>query len=70
MLEKSLRLIFKTITRNFQNNCNNNVGILGVPFGKGQRKYGVEDGPKFIREHGLIRKLKELRKFILLLVYK
>lgn len=63
MFEKRLTPILKIITRNLQNNWNNNnIGIIGVPFGKGQRKYGVEDGPKVLREHGLIIKLKELRE--------
>nr|XP_034189756.1 arginase, hepatic [Osmia lignaria] len=36
------------------------VGIIGVPFEKGQHKKGVADGPKVIRAAGLVRELEYL----------
>lgn len=38
------------------------IGVLGVPFDKGQPRVGVGNGPKFIREAGLINRLREIRK--------
>lgn len=35
------------------------VGIVGVPFNKGQRLNGVALGPKFIRNGGLVENIKE-----------
>ncbi|XP_013794391.1 arginase-1-like [Limulus polyphemus] len=37
-----------------------NIGIIGVPFSKGQRKSGVEKGPLAIRDGGLLEKMQEL----------
>lgn len=42
----------------------NKIGILGVPFNKGQRKQGVEDGPKSLRNHGLIDEIKSIGKIM------
>ncbi|XP_066138595.1 arginase, hepatic [Euwallacea fornicatus] len=36
------------------------VGILGVPFDKGQAKKGVANGPSVIRQMGLIERLEEI----------
>ncbi|KAF5287956.1 hypothetical protein FQA39_LY15594 [Lamprigera yunnana] len=36
------------------------IGVLGVPFEKGQTKIGVGNGPKILRDHGLIESLKEI----------
>ncbi|XP_047538614.1 arginase, hepatic isoform X1 [Vanessa atalanta] len=36
------------------------VGIIGVPFEKGQKKYGVSIAPAAIRSAGLIERLKEI----------
>lgn len=36
----------------------NKVGIVGVPFSKGQRRSGVSHGPKAIRNAGLISEVK------------
>lgn len=38
------------------------IGILGVPFDKGQPRIGVANGPKSIREHGLMDKLLSIRE--------
>ncbi|XP_027459057.1 arginase-1 isoform X3 [Zalophus californianus] len=35
------------------------VGIIGVPFSKGQPRGGVEEGPAALRKAGLLEKLKE-----------
>lgn len=36
------------------------IGILGVPFDKGQRKEGVKNGPNVIRNNKLVEQLKEI----------
>lgn len=36
------------------------VGIIGVPFEKGQKKYGVSIAPAAIRDAGLIEELQEI----------
>lgn len=36
------------------------IGVLGVPLHHGQRKLGVEDAPKFLREAGLLDQIKGL----------
>lgn len=36
------------------------VGIIGVPFEKGQKKYGVSVAPAAIRDGGLIEQLQEI----------
>lgn len=38
------------------------VGIIGVPFEKGQKKYGVSVAPAALRAAGLIEKLQEIGK--------
>ncbi|XP_037577134.2 arginase-1-like [Dermacentor silvarum] len=36
------------------------IGVLGVPIHQGQRKPGVEKGPQFLRDAGLLDKLRDL----------
>src|SRR5690606_19678838 len=36
------------------------VGIVGAPFRFGQPKEGVEEGPKILREHGVIKEIEKL----------
>lgn len=36
------------------------VGIIGVPFEKGQKKYGVSVAPAAMRSAGLIEHLREI----------
>lgn len=36
------------------------VGIIGVPFEKGQKKYGVSIAPAAIRDSGLIEQLRDI----------
>ena len=40
------------------------VGILGVPFDKGQAKEGVGNGPAVIRNMGLLDQLTEIGKYL------
>ncbi|XP_069463506.1 arginase-1 [Ambystoma mexicanum] len=40
--------------------CQKSIGVIGAPFSKGQPRGGVEEGPKSMREAGLIEKLKQL----------
>lgn len=39
-----------------------NVGVLGVPFDKGQNKPGTSKGPEALRNGGLVEKLRSLRE--------
>lgn len=38
------------------------VGIIGVPFSKGQKRSGVAHGPKFIRDAGLLSEIKDFNE--------
>lgn len=40
------------------------IGLLGVPFNKGQLKSGVALGPQAIRDYGLVRDIIELNSKI------
>lgn len=42
----------------------NRVGIIGVPFEKGQKKYGVSVAPAAMRSSGLIEHLQEIGTFL------
>lgn len=48
----------------------NPIGIVGVPFAKGQTKGGVAVGPKAIRDAGLVKKISEIRKVFSKICYK
>ena len=48
-------LIQLIVSRHFSNKT---VGLLGVPLCHGQPRGGVENGPRILREHGLLEKLK------------
>ncbi|XP_043497443.1 arginase, hepatic isoform X1 [Polistes fuscatus] len=52
--------MFRTIVRTFSKHKYNKVGLIGVPFEKGQQKKGVALGPKVIRDAGLIKELEVL----------
>lgn len=39
------------------------VGIIGVPFEKGQKKYGVSVAPAAMRAAGLIEQLEEIGRY-------
>lgn len=42
------------------------VGIIGVPFEKGQKKYGVSVAPAAVRSAGLIDQLREIGTYYIL----
>lgn len=46
--------------RTFSSVASKPIGIIGVPFSGGQKKEGVRNGPKSMREGGLITDLKEI----------
>uniref|UniRef100_A0A1A9WRQ6 Arginase n=1 Tax=Glossina brevipalpis TaxID=37001 RepID=A0A1A9WRQ6_9MUSC len=51
-----------TIMRNYaasRTNTSKRLGILGVPFSKGQGKKGVDLAPDFLRDNGLLRMLSK-----------
>ncbi|KAK9721432.1 Arginase family [Popillia japonica] len=56
---KKFNRIFTNYTRRSYSSSSPKVGILDVPFEKGQDKSGVEFGPKSIRDAGLLQKLIE-----------
>ncbi|KAL0102916.1 hypothetical protein PUN28_018305 [Cardiocondyla obscurior] len=60
ILTKIRTLSSKLGTRHY----NGKVGIIGVPFDKGQEKEGVARGPEVIRAAKLIDELKILGKSI------
>ncbi|XP_043283804.1 arginase-1 isoform X2 [Venturia canescens] len=49
-----------SVAQKFGNRYYGKVGIIGVPFEKGQRKQGVGDGPDAIRAAGLVKELQHL----------
>lgn len=40
------------------------VGIIGVPFNKGQQRSGVSLGPQAIRNAGLVEEIKEFNQWV------
>ncbi|XP_018326945.1 arginase, hepatic [Agrilus planipennis] len=40
------------------------IGVLGVPFDKGQTKPGVANGPKSLRDAGLVEKIRNIHDYI------
>lgn len=56
-----LKLFKKTInTQNVQKKRVHSIAIIGAPFSKGQKRYGVEHGPAAIRSAGLIERLSSI----------
>uniref|UniRef100_A0A6Q2XL94 Arginase n=1 Tax=Esox lucius TaxID=8010 RepID=A0A6Q2XL94_ESOLU len=55
-LSRLLRTQFSTTCQN----RTHSVAVLGAPFSKGQKRRGVEHGPKAIRDAGLIERLSNL----------
>lgn len=51
----------KILKRNVHLN-ETNVGVVGVPFEKGQQKNGVSMGTQALRDGGLVEKLRSLRE--------
>ncbi|CAN0398937.1 arginase, hepatic-like [Lampetra fluviatilis] len=44
----------------FQKSSQSSVGIIGVPFSKGQKRGGVEHAPMLLRKAGLVEKIEEM----------
>ncbi|CAH0557728.1 unnamed protein product [Brassicogethes aeneus] len=56
--------VLQVFTKHFHNGNSSKIGVLGVPFNKGQPKLGVAKGPKVIRDAGLIQKLSEIHELV------
>ncbi|XP_068607978.1 arginase-2, mitochondrial [Brachionichthys hirsutus] len=54
------RLLGTALTRTCQQSRAQSVAVLGAPFSRGQKRTGVEHGPKVIRDAGLIDRLSGL----------
>ncbi|CAL8274248.1 unnamed protein product [Merluccius merluccius] len=60
-LGRSLLRLLKTHgTLSLQQTRTQSVAVIGAPFSKGQKRRGVEHGPKFIRNAGLLERLSNL----------
>lgn len=59
-LRRSLTCLLRTHLNQTQSRRAQSVAVIGAPFCKGQKRKGVEHGPKFIREAGLIERLSSL----------
>ncbi|KAG5266090.1 hypothetical protein AALO_G00249690 [Alosa alosa] len=59
-LRGSLSRLLRTQLHACQNSRAHSVAILGAPFSKGQKRRGVEHGPKAIRDAGLVERLSNL----------
>ncbi|XP_037551024.1 arginase-2, mitochondrial [Nematolebias whitei] len=54
------RLVRTQLRRSCQHSRAQSVAVLGAPFSRGQKRRGVELGPKVIRDAGLIERLSTL----------
>ncbi|KAK2826642.1 hypothetical protein Q5P01_020856 [Channa striata] len=54
------RLLRTQLGRTCQQSRAQSVAVLGAPFSKGQKRRGVEHGPKVIRDAGLVERLSSL----------
>lgn len=60
-LRGALSRLFRThLNHTCQQSRAQSVAVLGAPFSKGQKRRGVEHGPKVIRDAGLIERLSNL----------
>ncbi|XP_055721579.1 arginase-2, mitochondrial [Salvelinus fontinalis] len=59
-LRGPLRRLLRTQLNNTCQSRAHSVAVLGAPFSKGQKRRGVEHGPKAIRDAGLIERLSNL----------
>lgn len=59
-LRSSLSRLLRTKLHACQNTRAHSIAILGAPFSKGQKRRGVEHGPKAIRDAGLVERLSNL----------
>ncbi|XP_072936128.1 arginase, hepatic [Epargyreus clarus] len=55
-----LRVFVRKMSQGKKWEALNKVGVIGVPFEKGQKKYGVSMAPAAMRAAGLIEQLKEI----------
>lgn len=60
MLKKRIPLL--QLKNAFHNDNGIKIGILGVPFEKGQPRTGVANAPSLLRKHGLVDRLLSIRK--------
>lgn len=56
----SVKLIIRNMSQARTWEALRSVGIIGVPFEKGQKKYGVSIAPAAMRSAGLINHLKTI----------
>lgn len=54
---KALRSLKSVVSRNI---CTKSIGVIGVPFDKGASKRGANNGPKALRDAGLIDEIKSI----------
>ncbi|KAG7239884.1 hypothetical protein INR49_028313 [Caranx melampygus] len=54
------RLLRTNIGHTCQQSRSQSVAVLGAPFSRGQKRRGVEHGPKVIRDAGLMERLSGL----------
>ncbi|KAM8834409.1 arginase-2, mitochondrial [Synchiropus picturatus] len=59
-LRGPLRLLRNQLLSTCQQTRAQSVAVLGAPFSRGQKRRGVEHGPKVIRDAGLIERLSSL----------
>lgn len=60
-----IRVFVRNMSQNKKWEPLRKVGIIGVPFEKGQKKYGVSVAPAAMRYAGLIEQLQEIGKYLL-----
>lgn len=61
MLKK--RVLLTQLKHAFHTDNSIKIGILGVPFEKGQPRTGVANAPKLIRQYGLVDRLSAIRMY-------
>lgn len=57
---KHSRCRYSSGASNAEGDAKARLGIIGVPFSKGQGKGGVEKAPALLREHGLVPLLEQV----------
>lgn len=53
-----IRVLINPIKRTFTNDVR--IGLVSVPFNRGQEKKGVSGGPDAIKNFGLVQQLKDI----------
>nr|AHA36868.2 mitochondrial arginase-2 [Heteropneustes fossilis] len=59
-----LSRVFRSALSSCQQSRAHSVAIVGAPFSKGQKRRGVEHGPKAIRDAGLVDRLRSLENAV------